>query len=321
MHPDEDYYFDSYSHFGIHREMLSDKIRTLSYKEAIFKNESLIKGKVILDVGCGTGILSLFAAKCGAKVVYAVEKSSIVEYAKQIIEKNGFSDKVKVIQGAMEEIEIPEKVDVIISEWMGYCLLYESMLPSVILARDKFMSSSGTMFPSKAKMYISAIEDSQYYKRKISFWDDVCGFNFKPVKDWALIEPLISTCPEKQIVTDDSTLIEFDLNKVKADQLAFKVPFNLNPLEPINFHAFVVWFDVLFEGPDATILLTTSPFETPTHWTQTIFYLNQPIPLDDGFPIEGTFEMHPNSVNPRDQDITIEFKVNGKNYKQNYKMR
>ena len=62
-----DYYSDSYAHFGIHEEMLKDEVRTRSYMNAILQNKHLFKGKVVLDVGCGTGILCMFAAKAGAK--------------------------------------------------------------------------------------------------------------------------------------------------------------------------------------------------------------------------------------------------------------
>ncbi|KAI3803225.1 hypothetical protein L1987_31374 [Smallanthus sonchifolius] len=67
-------YFGSYSSFGIHKEMISDKVRTDAYKQAIVDNPSLFKGAVVLDVGCGTGILSLFADR-GASIVNAVEAS------------------------------------------------------------------------------------------------------------------------------------------------------------------------------------------------------------------------------------------------------
>ena len=66
----KDYYFDSYSHFGIHEEMLKDEVRTRSYMNAIEQNRHLFKGKVVLDIGCGTGILSMFAARAGAKCVF-----------------------------------------------------------------------------------------------------------------------------------------------------------------------------------------------------------------------------------------------------------
>lgn len=81
--------------------------------------------KIVLDVGCGTGILSMFAAQAGAKHVYAIDSSSIIDQASKIVKKNGFSDKITLIKGKVEEVDIPvDHVDIIVSEWMGYMLLY-----------------------------------------------------------------------------------------------------------------------------------------------------------------------------------------------------
>ena len=316
-----DYYFDSYAHFGIHEDMLKDKVRTLSYKNAIMMNPELFKGKVILDVGCGTGILSMFAAKAGAKKVYAVEKSSIGEYAKQIVELNGFSGCIEVILGGMEEVDIPEKVDVVVSEWMGYCLLYESMLPSVLIARDKFMKPDGVMMPSRATMYIAGIEDAEYRQKKILFWDSVYGFDYAPIKKWALLEPLVEECPQERIITDDCVLVQFDLNKCTAQDLNVDAEFSLAPFHTDTMHAFVVWFDVSFDGPQKVIELSTSPYKQKTHWSQSIFYLEEPVDVMPEMDVMGKFKMYPNLKNPRDQDFEIEFTVDGKTYKQIYKMR
>ena len=82
-----DYYYGSYSHFNIHEEMLKDKARTDAYKNAIERNVHLFEGKTVLDIGTGTGILSLFAVKYGkAKKVYAVDNADIADFAKFIVD-------------------------------------------------------------------------------------------------------------------------------------------------------------------------------------------------------------------------------------------
>ena len=95
--------------------------------------------------------------------------SGIVEQAQKIIETNGLADNITIIRGKIEEIQLPvEKVDVIISEWMGYCLFYESMLDTVLYARDKWLAPTGLMFPDRATLYVCAIEDRQY---KVNLFD------------------------------------------------------------------------------------------------------------------------------------------------------
>jgi protein arginine N-methyltransferase 1 len=109
-----------------------------------------------------------FAARAGAKHVIGVDMSSIIEKAKEIVAVNGLSDKITLLQGKMEEVHLPfPKVDIIISEWMGYFLLYESMLDTVLYARDTYLNPGGLIFPDKATMYVAAIEDGEYKDDKI----------------------------------------------------------------------------------------------------------------------------------------------------------
>lgn len=109
-----------------------------------------------------------FAVKAGAKHVIGVDMSSIIEKARQIVAVNGMADKITLLQGKMEEVELPfPKVDIIISEWMGYFLLYESMLDTVLYARDRYLAPGGKIFPDKATIYLAAIEDGEYKDDKI----------------------------------------------------------------------------------------------------------------------------------------------------------
>lgn len=111
---------------------------------------------------------SRFAIKAGAKHVVGVDMSTIIFKAREIVATNGMADKITLIQGKMEEIEIPfPKVDIIISEWMGYFLLYESMLDTVLYARDKYLVEDGLIFPDKATIFVAGIEDGEYKDEKI----------------------------------------------------------------------------------------------------------------------------------------------------------
>ncbi|KAG8579707.1 hypothetical protein GDO81_011021 [Engystomops pustulosus] len=160
LNPEEmtsrDYYFDSYAHFGIHEEMLKDEVRTLTYRNSMYHNKHVFKDKIVLDVGSGTGILSMFAAKAGAKKVYGIECSSVSDYSEKIIKANHLDNIITIFRGKVEEVELPvDKVDIIITEWMGYCLFYESMLNTVIFARDKWLVSA-ELHRERCEKYMTA---------------------------------------------------------------------------------------------------------------------------------------------------------------------
>lgn len=162
----------------IHAVMIRDKVRTSTYAHFILKNPSLFRDKTVLDVGCGTGILSLFAARGGAKRVIAVDASDIAEKAEKIVKANDFEDIITVVRGKIETVALPDgiaEVDIIVSEWMGYALLYESMLDSVLVARDRFLRPGGVMAPSQCKMMFALCDATEVFKERIGFWGDVYG--------------------------------------------------------------------------------------------------------------------------------------------------
>ena len=115
--------------------------------------------------------------------------SNIIDQAQKIVAANGFADGaptlerscvdaacsrvfvtvITLVKGKLEEAELPiQQFDIIISEWMGYFLLYESMLDTVLLARDKYLKPGGMIFPDTASLFICAIEDQEYKEEKIN---------------------------------------------------------------------------------------------------------------------------------------------------------
>ncbi|PFH53723.1 hypothetical protein AMATHDRAFT_54170 [Amanita thiersii Skay4041] len=303
-----DYYADSYAHFGIHEEMLKDSVRTGSYRSAIIDNEHLFRGKTVLDVGCGTGILSMFAAKAGAKHVVGIDMSNIIDQAQKIIEANGFKDTITLVKGKLEDTELPIKeFDIIISEWMGYFLLYESMLDTVLLARDKYLKKDGLIFPDNATLYLAAIEDQDYKQEKINFWDNVYGFDYSCIKDIAIREPLVDTVELDSVVTDPCMIKHINLLTAKKEDLTFSSPFSLKVRRHDYVHAFLGWFDILFDCTHKKVKFSTGPHTHYTHWKQTVFYTPATIIVKEGDTITGTLTCAPNQRNNRDLDIDINF--------------
>merc|ERR1719354_177325 len=292
--------------------MLKDEVRTLTYRNSMYHNKHLFKDKIVLDVGCGTGILSMFAAKAGAKQVYGVDMSGIVVQAQKIVETNGLADKVTIIRGKIEEIKLPvEKVDVIISEWMGYCLFYESMLDSVLYARDKWLASDGLMFPDRATMYITAIEDRQYKDDKINWWDDVYGFDMSAIRKVALTEPLVDVVDRNQVVSNNCLIKEIDIQTIKKEDIPFEAPFHLQIKRNDYIQALVTFFNIEFTHCHKRVGFSTAPEAPYTHWKQTVFYLNDYLTCKKGEEVKGTFKMVPNERNNRDMDFNVKIEFNG----------
>eukprot|EP01128_Nolandella_sp_AFSM9_P002546 TRINITY_DN12912_c0_g1_i1.p1 TRINITY_DN12912_c0_g1~~TRINITY_DN12912_c0_g1_i1.p1 ORF type:complete len:369 (+),score=108.86 TRINITY_DN12912_c0_g1_i1:51-1109(+) len=311
-----DYYWNSYAHFSIHEEMLKDEVRTMSYRRAILDNKHLFKDKIVLDVGCGSGILSMFCSQAGAKHVYAVDMSDIIVQARQICEDNGFKDKITLIQGKIEEVVLPngvEKVDIIVSEWMGYFLLYESMLNSVIVARDRFLAEDGILMPDQSSMFIAGLEDAAYKEEKIHFWDNVYGFDMKCIKSIAIKEPLVDSVDGASVCTTACKFFDIDLYTVTEEELSFAREFSVQATRSDYCHAFIAWFDVRFSKCHKPIYFSTSPMAKYTHWKQTVFYLEDVLTVNEGEEITGKIKVGPNEKNPRDINVLLESSFSGQN--------
>ena len=143
-----------YDDLQVHRWMLRDRQRLRAFEAAI---TAVVKpGHVVLDLGAGSGILSLLAARAGAARVYAVERTPVARLARQIAARNGFAQVIKVAEGDMQHVTLPEPVDVIVSEWLGTIGVDENLLYPVLLARDRWLKPGGTMLPRRVVARVAA---------------------------------------------------------------------------------------------------------------------------------------------------------------------
>ena len=307
-------YFSGYSTRRIHELMLRDTTRTTAYQRFIASNPQLFRDKVVLDVGCGTGILSLFAAQAGARLVIGVDAADIADQAREIVRRNGYEGRVVIIKGRMEDVQLPvQAVDLIVSEWMGYFMLYESMLPSVLSARDRFLPKtalpSPRVFPNRAVLYLAGMHDRRYSEEHLQYWHSVYGFDFSSLitdADRLTSGSTVETVAADSIVTDTAVLLSLDLDSCSVSELDFSTAFTLQMQQTETVQAFCVWFDTAFDA-EPSVLLSTSPFSPKTHWMQTVFRLHTAVRAEKGERIVGQLTARRASAYQRNYQVSISY--------------
>ncbi|XP_060920495.1 protein arginine N-methyltransferase 6 [Labrus mixtus] len=310
-------YFDSYTDVTIHEEMIADHVRTNTYRMAILRNSELIRGKVVLDVGAGTGVLSMFCVQAGAKKVFAVEACSIAEQAANIVQQNNMEDRIEVIRGTVETVDLPEQVEVIVSEWMGYALLHESMLNSVLFARDKWLKPGGLILPNKAELYISPISDPVVEDR-LQFWytvKDRYGVDMSGMYGFARkcimnSDIAMNSVHVEDVLSHPARFAELDLNTVSVDELrSLKGKFKCESFGSAAVNAFCVHFTVTFPCPDKPLVLSTSPFKPETHWKQAVLYLDDAVEVVQDTAVSGEVCMYPSEDSGRHICIHVDYTI------------
>lgn len=307
-------YFQFYGYLSQQQNMMQDYIRTSTYQRAILNNMEDFKDKTVLDVGAGSGILSFFAVQAGARMVYAVEASSMAKHAECLVYHNKLRDKVVVIAGKIEEISLPEPVDVIVSEPMGYMLFNERMLETYLHAK-KWLKPKGKMFPTRGDLHIAPFSDTCLYMEqlnKANFWyqQSFHGVDLSSLREAAVKEyfrqPIVDTF-DVRICLAKSLRHTVDFERASESDLhCIEVPLQFNLLQSGELHGLAFWFDVAFVGSVQTVWLSTGPTQPLTHWYQVRCLLESPLFVQRGQRLGGRVVLRSNRRQSYDVDIELE---------------
>jgi len=242
-------YFEAYAEdLYIHEQMLTDEPRTSAYLHAIQGLGERIRGAVVLDVGCGTGVLSIFAARAGARRVYAVEASGMASVAQEVMEKNGVAGVVSVLNCRVEDLVLPEEVDILVSEWMGTALVFESMWEGVLLARDRWLKMGGLVLPARAQLWGAPVELESLWATKVNMWKEVWGIDMSPLvpraKERFFGRPIINhPITADAVVGPGELLLDLDMaSATKEDIEDFTHVWTTKPTRRATLHGAVLWF-------------------------------------------------------------------------------
>ncbi|KAI0489457.1 hypothetical protein KFK09_029300 [Dendrobium nobile] len=314
-------YFHYYGQLLHQQNMLQDYVRTGTYYSAVIENCIDFQDRVVVDVGAGSGILSLFAAQAGAKHVYAVEASEMADYASRLVAGNpSLGDRITVIKGKVEEVELPEKADILISEPMGTLLVNERMLETYVIARERFLVPNGKMFPSLGRIHVAPFSDEYLFveiANKALFWQqqNFYGVDLTPLYGSAFqgyfSQPVVDAFDPRLLVSPPS-FHTLDFISIKEEELyEIDIPLSFTASVGTRVHGLACWFDVLFNGSSVQRWLTTAPGSPTTHWYQMRCVLSQPIYVMAGQEITGKLHMVAHSSQSYTIYLTLSAKMWG----------
>ncbi|MGI9534788.1 MAG: 50S ribosomal protein L11 methyltransferase [Thermodesulfobacteriota bacterium] len=220
--------------------MFDDKWRMDAYITAIKKN--INKDTVVLDLGAGTGIFSLLACKFGAKKVFAVEPNTAIKIGIQSARRNGFAERIEFLNKSSSDIQLNEKVDLIISDLRGILPLFGKNIETLIDARKRFLKKNGILIPVSDKIYAAVVHSPRLYKNIVNTWDiNRYKLDLVDAKNFCLNSFLREDFKSSMLISDKKLWQLIDYTNIKETN--FRKRLNFKMLEKGTAHGISLWFD------------------------------------------------------------------------------
>ncbi|KAH8332493.1 hypothetical protein KR074_004265, partial [Drosophila pseudoananassae] len=260
--------------------MLADVFTTNAYDRLLSRCKKIFKDKIVMDVGCRSGLLSMMSVDAGAMKVIAVGSHESAMCVKDALAAKDNGDKLDIfefVEGDIDKIRLPdglEKVDIIVSEWMGHSIFVESLFNEVIYARTFYLKEGGLIIPNKVILMASGME----YSNKTA---NAAG----PVEDYVSLD---------QICTNEAFIKEVDLNNADIDDDTFRAKFQLRGLKKCRLGAVVLHMVVAFTRPDGRTkaIFSTSPELPRTYLKQTVLFVDGLVKVNKDKILDGIFGMY-----------------------------
>jgi protein arginine N-methyltransferase 1 len=257
-------------------KMIRDRVRTDAYALAL---ERLVRpGSVVLDLGAGSGILTLLAARCGARRVFAVEAADVIELAQAFAAANGVADRVDFFQSISTQVALPEPADVIVSDIHGILPLYRSHIPSIIDARRRHLARAGTLTPFRDTLWVAPAELESVYEDGVSWWEtrpydfEIAAARAFAANTWRRI-----SAPADALLAHPERLAVIDYQSISGPDI--KSSAELEAIRGGTVHGLIIWFDSeLAQG----VGFSNAPGDPEKIYGQAFFPLLEPVVLTAG---------------------------------------
>lgn len=265
--------------FAYHRSMLADRARTEPFQRALAS--TVRQGDVVLDLGSGTGFLACLACQAGASRVYAIESGPVVELARLVARENGLADRITFIPRASLEAELPEKVDVVVSETLGNFGLDEGLLDWVLDARGRFLKPGGTLIPRAVELFVAPVSHPDFSAKAEAWRGSVHGVRLGSLRDLAMNNMYGVMLDRAAFLGEPASLGRVELTRL--DRADFAGRATLSAARAGTMDGLGGWFLAeLAEG----VHITNAPPNQARSWSHRLLPLERPLEISPGDQIE-----------------------------------
>ncbi len=265
-----------------HYGYLSDREKLTAYESALKK---LVQpDNIVLDLGCGSGLLGLMALRAGARKVLFVEEGEVIEVARQTIVEAGFGDKAEFFQSNSYQLALPEQVDIVVCDHIGYFGFDYGAIGLLADAKKRFLKPDGIVIPAAIELYLAPV-DSEPCRELVGQWrDGSVPADFRWLGTTAANSKHAVRLAEQDLLTEPTALATLDLGSDSPPFLTWTAEFTCTRDGTLD--GLLGWFDCkLFDD----IHMTNSPVATKhLDRPQAFFPIETPVSIKDGETVKAT---------------------------------
>jgi protein arginine N-methyltransferase 1 len=259
-----------------HRTLIADRVRNEAFKRAL--SSVIVPGKsTVADIGAGTGLLALMAAKLGAREVFLYEAAEVAGVAEKVLKANKVRN-CHLIPGHSTEMTKPDKVDVVVSETLGNYPFEEHIIETLNDARGRFLKLGGTIIPRALTQLVAPVIADRIHA-ELSAWDET-GFDLSVAKTMSLNNIYVRSLKQGELLDKGASAVAWDAIDFSVEnRTSRRGDASWRLTKPATIYGFATWWEAdLVPG----VTLSTAPGAPATHWEQLYFPLLAPLKANPG---------------------------------------
>jgi len=259
--------------YNYYARLLLGKHRIRAFQSAL---ESTVRpGDVVVEIGAGLGTYSFFAARSGAKRVYAIEKEKVIQVAERLAAQNGLAEKITFVPGDSMEVELPEKGDLLVLEHFSSLFVRRGIEELMHDALQRHLKEAGRVMPQAVSLFMAPIGDEKVWKTCLNLEDDkyqLCGLDLSLLRQMMLDSPHVRAIEPEALLAEPRILKTINLKQPKDylfdEVLAVKID------RSGTMYGIAGWFDLHLTE---TLILSNGPSNAASTWAQVFFPFSNPL--------------------------------------------